>query len=137
MFYGVYWINPNTKKPCYPQFNKLNDYISRSKIDGIHGQYSLASQEISEWYNELTAKIDELEAENRALTNAENMEKVKNIKTYPAPISGRKPKALGVMEIEKMKRMRSDGVSFDDIGRTYGVSSRTVRRAVNGEAAYK
>jgi uncharacterized protein YukE len=140
---GVEWEDKTRTDLCFPQYNQLKGYIERSRVFGIQEAYSDASAEVSRIYNEQNNKINELSKEVRMLTNALNkanvtLDELQNKKRPPAKeTDGRKEKYMDDWQVERAKRMREDNISYAEIGKDLRVSSRTVRRAVKGEGAYK
>ena len=71
---------------------------------------------------QLEIRIKELEAENKALRTEFNQKNPRN--------AGRKP-YITKSEIERMKKMRSEGKSYAYIGESFGVSSTSVYNKLN------
>ena len=71
---------------------------------------------------QMEARIKELEDENRALRIKLGQKNSRN--------AGRKT-CITVSEAERMKKMRSEGKSYADIGRAFGVSPTTVYNKIN------
>lgn len=138
------WSKGNIDKPCYPTVNALWDYIRRSKVSGIRNAYREATSEVAEYHNALCGEIRKRDlhiehiTQMKSLTDVEIQANVKHIDCKKAALmDGRKEKYLHDDDVEKVKRMRADDMSFDEIGKVMGVSGRTIRRVIKGEAAYQ
>jgi hypothetical protein len=108
------------------RWNTLLDYIPNQPYDGRTRKYK-AFHDMQEFMCNLSDMINQTEVAHRA-----EVEELKAELRKWTENRGRKP-LLTKRDCYEIKLLRAEGQTVGSIGRKYGVSERTIRRALNSE----